>query len=241
MPADPAVRSLQQQLNKYGYDAGPNDGFWGPRTAGALKEFQKANFIPVTGVIDQDTRGVLYGGKIIRNDEGIPDRSKDTAPIKVKTAFPPYRDVQKVFGVPGSPAATAGKCRLPIPFRIAWDMTQTVNRFSCHILVQDTFTEMFKEAVTYYGPARYRELGLDIFGGCYNNRPMRGGSKPSTHAFGIAVDLWPQKNLLRETHVTARFARPEYIPFWEIVERYGLVSLGRERDFDWMHFQACGL
>lgn len=42
-------------------------------------------------------------------------------------------------------------------------------------------------------------------------------------------------------HREASFARPEYEPFWAIVEEEGLVSLGRTRDFDWMHFQAARL
>lgn len=39
---------------------------------------------------------------------------------------------------------------------------------------------------------------LKEYAGCYNNRPMRGGSLPSLHARGAAVDLAPSTNGNRE-------------------------------------------
>ena len=86
-----------------------------------------------------------------------------------------------------------------------------------------------------------KELGLDLVGGCFNNRPMLGGSKPSMHAYGIAWDLDPERNQLKWDHKLAVFATPKYEKFWAIVEQYGATSLGRERDFDWMHFQFARL
>lgn len=88
-----------------------------------------------------------------------------------------------------------------------------------------------------YALEKEQELGLDIYGGCYNNWAHVGGSKKSMHAWGIAIDLDPDKNALKMDKKTARFARPEYDAFWRIVEDEGGYSLGREKDFDWMHFQ----
>lgn len=39
----------------------------------------------------------------------------------------------------------------------------------------------------------------------------------------------------------ARLSGTDYDAFWEFVEDEGGVSLGRERDYDWMHFQFARL
>jgi hypothetical protein len=82
-----------------------------------------------------------------------------------------------------------------------------------------------------------KKLDLDLYGGCYNFRKMRGGSDWSRHAWGIAIDLSPEKNALKMTHKTAQFARPEYKPMIDIFYKHGFVGLGPEEDRDWMHFQ----
>ena len=88
-----------------------------------------------------------------------------------------------------------------------------------------------------YGLAKIQELGIDLFGGCFNFRSMRGGSDYSRHSWGIAIDLDPERNQLKETSRTARFARPEYDKLHEIFEKYGFENMGKVKGYDWMHFQ----
>ena len=53
------VRNVQQALNAKGFNAGPVDGQWGPGTEFALKQFQTAQGLPATGVLDTRTMTAL--------------------------------------------------------------------------------------------------------------------------------------------------------------------------------------
>ena len=70
---------------------------------------------------------------------------------------------------------------------------------------------------------------------------MRGGTRLSTHAWGIAIDWDPERNQLKWGRDRAAFADAAYEPWWQAWESEGWVSLGRERNFDWMHVQAARL
>lgn len=246
------TKELQELLNSFGYDAGNPDDNYGKRTTAAVKAFQTRNGLHVDGLAGPLTWKALLGNPKPAFDGPAPDRSIQVAPpvatiVRGPLTWPRQVDVARVFGAPGNPKCTAGTVKLPIAFRLAWDLDTKVNSFRCHELVAASMTRIFNRAVDHYGESAYRRLRLDLFGGCYNLRQMRGGSAWSMHSFGIAVDLDPERNALKSGRVAtasapaATFARPEYVPFWEIVESEGAISLGRERDFDWMHFQFARL
>ena len=127
--------------------------------------------------------------------------------------------------------------KLPYPMRLAWDVNSKVTRMSCHKLVADKFLAVFNDLLAHYGLAKIQELGIDLTGGCFNFRKMRGGNDWSKHSWGIAIDLDPARNQLKETSRTARFARPEYKPMIDIFYKHGFIGLGVEKNFDWMHFE----
>jgi hypothetical protein len=55
------VRSAQQALKDAGYDVGPIDGKMGPKTAAALRKFQKDHGIQASGRLDSRTLAALGG------------------------------------------------------------------------------------------------------------------------------------------------------------------------------------
>jgi len=128
--------------------------------------------------------------------------------------------------------------QLPYPMRLSWQTKTTVTSIKCHKSVADQLTNIFNDILKHYGLAKIKELGIDLYGGCFEYRMKTSGTSLSLHSWGIALDLDPARNLYKETKKTARFARPEYKAMIDIFYKHGWESLGRERDYDWMHFQV---
>jgi hypothetical protein len=57
------IRQAQEALRAQGHDPGPVDGIMGPRTASALREYQKKENLKVTGRLDSETKDRLVAGK----------------------------------------------------------------------------------------------------------------------------------------------------------------------------------
>lgn len=75
---------------------------------------------------------------------------------------------------------------------------------------------------------------LKEYAGAYNNRRMRGGARTSKHAWGVAIDLCPDENMLNEHWPTSAT-----MPF-EVMEafaRHGWMSAGVFWNRDAMHFE----
>lgn len=141
------------------------------------------------------------------------------------------------YGKPNQQGTYLVSIKLPYPMRLAWDKDTKVTTMRCHKLAVQRFQLVFQDILNKYGYEKIVELGIDLFGGCFNFRAMRGGSDYSRHSWGIAIDLDPERNQLKESKETARFARPEYQPMIDIFYKHGFESLGRECNYDWMHFQ----
>jgi hypothetical protein len=76
MPETPSpVAAVQEMLNSLGYDAGPNDGLMGPKTRGAIREFQTDAGLPVTGRIDSELLAQLQSnaahGRSVEDEETV--------------------------------------------------------------------------------------------------------------------------------------------------------------------------
>lgn len=211
------IAAVQALLNAKGFEAGVVDGLEGRNTKEAYAQYLSKKL------------GAPYA---------VPPRVELAVS---KSDYPRQRDLQSFYGPAGGASCTAGRVQLPTEFLIAWDKKQSIKSFACHYKVAGPLMSIFEEAHRHYGTKKFVGLGLNIFGGCYNYRNMRGGSSLSTHAYGIAVDLDPENNQLRWGKDRATFAKPVYDPFWAIVESKGAVSLGRTSNMDWMHFQFARL
>ncbi len=55
----PCVKEIQKALKKAGYDPGPIDGFVGPNTRGAVRDFQKAKGLKPDGRVEKKTLRAL--------------------------------------------------------------------------------------------------------------------------------------------------------------------------------------
>jgi len=147
-------------------------------------------------------------------------------------------DIVKKYGLPNETGeGYLTTILLPYPMKLAWDLDTKVSKMRCHKLAAEAFLNVFNDLLAEYGMKEIERLGIDLFGGCFNYRKMRGGTSWSTHAWAIAIDLDPARNKLKETAKTARFARPEYQKMIDIFYRHGFISLGIEKNYDWQHFQ----
>jgi hypothetical protein len=84
---------------------------------------------------------------------------------------------------------------LPYPMKLAWDLDTKVSKMRCHKLAAEPFLNVFNDLLAQYGIKEIERLGIDLFGGCFNYRKMRGGTSWSKHAWGIAVDIDPGTKL----------------------------------------------
>lgn len=126
---------------------------------------------------------------------------------------------------------------LPYEMVIAWDKKYTVSKFWCNHMIKDNIEAALSCVLDYYGIEEIERLGLDQFGGCHEDRKMRGGSKWSRHSWGIAIDLDPKNNGLRTKAPKATFSQDEFKPLIDIFYDHNFINYGIEKGYDWMHFE----
>jgi hypothetical protein len=265
------TKTLQLALKAQGYDPGPIDGISGPKTKRAVDAFLKSKGqVPWTkwGIQRRSIAAMQWVFRSLDIETGIVDgfwgpqtfyafdvykhmertgnkpepwrgqvKANPDTPQTKKT-WPRQKSVSRFFGAVGKNQAMAN---IAYPLRIAWNKRQAIQRFSCHEKVRPSIERVFARTLDHYGHERIKRLRLDLFGGCLAVRRMRGGSSWSMHAWGIAVDMDPERNQLRWGRDRAAFARPEYEKWFEFWYDEGAISLGIERNMDFMHVQFARL
>lgn len=154
---------------------------------------------------------------------------------RASPAFCKQSDAARFYGRPGT-----NHVRLTPPYKLFYG-DSPVSSFLINAKCADSAGRAMDVILRHYGAQRIHAMGVDRFGGCFNDRVMRGGTRKSMHAYACAIDWDPARNALRSDHRAAQFAKPEYAAFLDAWEAEGWTSLGRARDFDWMHVQAADL
>lgn len=214
---------IQLYAKERGINPGDIDGLWGIRTQDAYEQLKHQ---------------LLFG----HIEE--PWRPEETTIIANPNSWPlQTQKAMNDFYGPAMPSGNPNLVSLSLPYSmvLAWDTSKTVTKITCHKKVKDSIERVLTEVLSIYGLEAIKTLRLDYFGGCFNYRAMRGGTQLSTHSWGIALDFDPANNQLKWGRDRATLAKPDYNKWWECWEKEGWVSLGRQRNYDWMHVQAAKL
>jgi peptidoglycan hydrolase-like protein with peptidoglycan-binding domain len=89
------IRLAQQALRDKGHDPGPIDGVMGPRTASALREYQKVENIKVTGRLDSQTKSHLIGSQASSTTSTTPSASPASPSTVGSPSGTPYTPEKK--------------------------------------------------------------------------------------------------------------------------------------------------
>jgi peptidoglycan hydrolase-like protein with peptidoglycan-binding domain len=238
------VRRWQAFLLMDGYRIGLADGNFGQKTETATKQFQSKKGLKADGIVGNNTWKFVPNNfipilpAIPVNKPSSNNNNKPSAPSKPSNLVWPKQDYNSMVNFYGPVGENQTKLTLPYPMKLAWDTNTTLTRITCHKKVAKSLYTILENIKKIYGDKEIKRLRLDLFGGCLNVRKMRGGSAWSTHSWGCAIDLDPDRNQLRWGKDRASFGRPEYKEFLDCFEAEGWVSLLRARNFDAMHMQA---
>lgn len=133
-------------------------------------------------------------------------------------------------------AANLVKVPVPWPMVAAWDSKIPIKSIRVHKRCAESLARVLAAIWKAAGndPAVIGTWGMDLFGGGYNYRVMRGGARLSMHSYGCAVDFDPALNGMGDK--TPNFANcPEVLAAFNAE---GWVWGGDWSNPDGMHFEA---
>lgn len=134
----------------------------------------------------------------------------------------------------GAPGDESRLVTIVFPFPTFYD-GQLVRSTRCHEKCASSLLRVLTSIGQGFGQRRDVIDAAADYSGCYNNRPKRGGSSPSLHAYGAAIDLDADENTFRD-HWPLQADMP--IEVMEAFASEGWLSAGAFWGYDAMHFQA---
>lgn len=207
--------AMQLICQKAGIDVGEIDGLAGPMSQQAFDKFN--------------------GVAVPRKEIEIANAPKKPIISKVAGQWPLQSGVTKFYGAVGKNQTSIAA---PWPMVLAWNKSQSIKTITLHQKCASSAERAFAKVKQEYSAEQIVSLGLNLFGGSLNVRKMRGGSAWSMHSWGIAIDFDPERNQLKWGRDKARLGKQDAVKFWKAWEDEGWVSLGRAKNYDWMHVQA---
>ncbi len=230
-------KQIQSMLKVMGLYSGWIDGDFGRKTTNAIKRFQVMHGLLPDGVVGKYTYAELFADTI---NGGREERTTSSLSLgySAHTGIQyPHETEEELNEFYGEVGHHQKRVRLPYKMRLAWDLSKYISSMTVHEKVADDVQGIFEDVQKHYGIGEVRRLGLDLFGGSLAVRKIRGGTRHSTHSWGIAIDMNPAQNRLKYHKPKALFSRPEYTKYFDILEQHGAFSLGKHFDYDYMHFQ----
>ena len=143
----------------------------------------------------------------------------------------PKTDQASLTAFYGTPGDESRLINLPVPNGVYYD-GEPVKTICCHEKVSESLDRIIRKLVKEWPNITAH------YDGCYNNRKMRGGSLPSLHARGAAIDFMSSSNGNKD-HWPVVADMP--IGVMEIFAAEGWVSAGAFWNRDAMHSQASSL
>lgn len=233
---------LEGRLTAHCFTPGAIDGVFDDTARAALTAFQRARGINPSGKADKETVAALrFSASRVSPAvlDDIPNRNITQTTDGRGGPWPMQRDCTAIFGDPQREVPDRlVMVAVPWDCRAAWNTSLRITRLRLHEKVADSAQRCLDRIHRTFGQGDRHRLGLDLCGGSYAKRRMRGGSSWSMHAYGVAIDWDPERNALATHAPDARLSHDDARPFWDIWQEEGWVSLGRARDYDWMHVQA---
>jgi hypothetical protein len=191
-------------------------------TKQTIKDIQR-----ILGVSQDGLAGPITFGAILRILSKLPEsviQEEESTRIPNDT----LEDIKAVYGDPGDESNMVSFI-FPYPMKLYGEKRQVTGR--CHKLVRDDLLKIFKKIQFDFGMDYIKRHHLDCYFGCFNDRSVRGGTKRSHHAWGIAIDLAANIN---GNHMKRDEAdMPEEV--MDIFESFGWSCGGRKWGRDYMH------
>lgn len=225
-------KKYQQYLKDLQLYDGVIDGTIGPKTRSAITKFQTLNGLPANGELNQATIDEFEDHL---KEKPELDEEEDVVPY----TFWPKETTETLMRYYGNVGENQVKIDTPYRMVLAWDTDTVLSKITCHKKVAESLYSILENVTYLYSEQEIIKHGFHLFGGSLNVRKIRGGNRWSTHSWGIAIDIDPARNGLNTTWNNAYLGKPECRDFVDCFKQEGWYSLGLEKDFDAMHFQAC--